>query len=121
GTSLALVGAYVLATKLAEAGGDHEVAYPAYQKVMQSYVDRNLAFGRKMAGDMVPGGRLSLAFRNYGMRTLKNNPLKRQIINAVTQPLADASNAIELPSVGAPSGPPRPGAPASARAGRTSG
>jgi 2-polyprenyl-6-methoxyphenol hydroxylase-like FAD-dependent oxidoreductase len=121
GTSMALVGAYVLAAELAAAGGDHRAAFAAYEARLRPYAERNLAFGVKMAGDMVPGGRLSLAFRNYGMRTLKYNPLKRQIINAVTQPLADASNAIELPSVGAPSGPPRPGAPASARAGRTSG
>jgi hypothetical protein len=47
---------------------------------------------------MVPSGRLSLAFRNHGLRTLKYQPLKRQIIERVTRPLSDAANAIELPS-----------------------
>ena len=51
-----------------------------------------------MVGDMVPSGRLSLAVRNYGMRTLKYHPLKRQIIERVTRPLHEAATAIELPS-----------------------
>ena len=43
-------------------------------------------------------GRFSLSVRNYGMRTLRYNPLKRQLIERVTRPLHDAANAIELPS-----------------------
>jgi 2-polyprenyl-6-methoxyphenol hydroxylase-like FAD-dependent oxidoreductase len=98
GTSMALVGAYLLAGELAAAGGDHRAAFDSYEARLRPYVEHNLAFGVKMAGDMVPGGRLSLAVRNYGMRTLKYNPLKRQIIDKVTQPLRDAADAIELPS-----------------------
>ena len=98
GTSMALVGAYVLAGELAAAGGDHRAAFGSYEARMRPYVARNLAFGVKMAGDMVPGGRLSLAVRNYGMRTLKYHPLKHQIINKITQPLHDAAGAIELPA-----------------------
>jgi 2-polyprenyl-6-methoxyphenol hydroxylase-like FAD-dependent oxidoreductase len=98
GTSMALVGAYLLAGELAAAGGDHRAAFDAYETRLRPYVERNLAFGVKMAGDMVPGGRLSQAVRNYGMRTLKYHPLKRQLIEKVTRPLHDAANAIELPS-----------------------
>jgi len=98
GTSLALVGAYVLAGELAAAAGDHTVAFERYESVLRPYVERNLAFGRKMAGDMVPGGRWQIAFRNYGMRTLRFNPFKEKIIEMVTKPLHEAANAIELPS-----------------------
>jgi 2-polyprenyl-6-methoxyphenol hydroxylase-like FAD-dependent oxidoreductase len=98
GTSMALVGAYLLAGELAAAAGDHRTAFDRYEARLRPYVERNLAFGVKMAGDMVPGGRLSLAVRNYGMRTLKYHPLKRQIIERVTRPLHDAANAVELPS-----------------------
>lgn len=97
GTSLALVGAYVLAGELAAAGG-HEEAFRRYETVMRPYVDRNLSLGRKMAGDMVPGGRRQIALRNHGMRTLKYNPWKRQIIERVTRPLYEAATAIELPA-----------------------
>ncbi|MEU4215944.1 FAD-dependent monooxygenase [Actinoplanes sp. NPDC026623] len=98
GTSMALVGAYVLAGELAAAAGEHRTAFERYESVLRPYVEQNLAFGRKMAGDMVPGGRLSLAVRNYGMRTLKYHPLKRQLIERITRPLHVAANAIELPS-----------------------
>jgi len=49
-------------------------------------VAKNLAFGRKTARDMVPGGRLAVAFRNYGMRTLKYHPRKEQVIEKVLAP-----------------------------------
>jgi len=41
GTSFAVVGGYILAGKLKNAGGDHRVAFPAYQTTLKSYVDRN--------------------------------------------------------------------------------
>jgi 2-polyprenyl-6-methoxyphenol hydroxylase-like FAD-dependent oxidoreductase len=98
GTSMALVGAYVLAGELAAAAGAHEAAFDRYEATMRPYVERNLEFGRKMAGEMVPGGRLQIAFRNYGMRTLKYHPFKRQLIERITRPLHEAANAIELPA-----------------------
>ncbi|SFP39795.1 2-polyprenyl-6-methoxyphenol hydroxylase [Amycolatopsis arida] len=41
GTSLAIVGAYVLAGELARAGGDHTVAFPAYESRIRDFVERN--------------------------------------------------------------------------------
>ena len=96
GTSLALVGAYVLAGELAAARGDHAVAFDAYETAMRPYVAKNLTLGRKMAGDMVPGARWKIALRKYGMRTLKYHPRKEQVIERVLRPLHEAANAIEL-------------------------
>jgi 2-polyprenyl-6-methoxyphenol hydroxylase-like FAD-dependent oxidoreductase len=91
GTSLALVGAYVLGQHLGEPGGLTE-----YERRMRPYVEKNMAFGRKMAKDMVPGGRFSIAFRSYGMRTLKYHPRKEQVIDKVLAPMLEAANAIKL-------------------------
>jgi 2-polyprenyl-6-methoxyphenol hydroxylase-like FAD-dependent oxidoreductase len=96
GTSLALVGAYVLAGELAAANGDHAVAFAAYETATRPYVEKNLAFGRKMARDMVPGARWKIALRNYGMRTLKYHPGKERVIERVLRPLHEAANAVEL-------------------------
>lgn len=41
GTSMALVGAYVLAGELKAAHGDHRIAYPAYQEALRGYVAEN--------------------------------------------------------------------------------
>jgi 2-polyprenyl-6-methoxyphenol hydroxylase-like FAD-dependent oxidoreductase len=97
GTSMALVGAYVLATSLAAADGDHRAGFASYESAIRPYVDLNLEFGRKMARDMVPAGRFSVALRNYGMRTLKYHPRKHEVIARVTRPLHEAANAIQLP------------------------
>jgi 2-polyprenyl-6-methoxyphenol hydroxylase-like FAD-dependent oxidoreductase len=91
GTSLALVGAYVLGQHLGEPGGLTE-----YERRMRPYVEKNMAFGRKMAKDMVPGGRFSIAFRSYGMRTLKYHPRKEQMIDKILSPMLEAANAIDL-------------------------
>ncbi|MBU2666659.1 FAD-dependent monooxygenase [Actinoplanes bogorensis] len=94
GTSLALVGAHVLADELASKSQDQ--ALSAYEVRMRPYVEKNLAFGRRMVKDMVPGGRLAIAFRNYGMRTLKFHPRKEQVIDKVLAPLREAANAISV-------------------------
>lgn len=51
GTSLAIVGAYVLAAELAKTPGDHGRAFSRYQQRMKHYVDLNQALARKDRGD----------------------------------------------------------------------
>ena len=96
GTSLALTGAFVLAAELAKAEGEHTAAFAGYERAMRPYVAKNLAFGRKMVGDMVPGSRLAIAVRNYGMRTLRFHPRKEKVIDKVLAPLHEAANAIVI-------------------------
>ena len=96
GTSLALVGAYVLAGELAKGDG-HPAAFARYEAVLRPYVARNQELGRTMAGDMVPGGRFKVALLHHGMRTLRFNPWRRQIIERVTRPVHVAAT-MELPS-----------------------
>jgi 2-polyprenyl-6-methoxyphenol hydroxylase-like FAD-dependent oxidoreductase len=59
-TSLAVVGAYILAGELAAAGGDHERAFPAYEAEIGDYVRRSRAFALNAAKRLVPGSRLEL-------------------------------------------------------------
>ncbi|WP_113699409.1 FAD-dependent monooxygenase [Nonomuraea lactucae] len=59
-TSLAVVGAYVLAGELAAAGGDHERAFPAYEAEIGDYVRRSRGFALSAARRLVPGSRLDL-------------------------------------------------------------
>ena len=55
-----------------------------------------MAFGRRMAGDMVPGGRLTIGLRDYGMRTLRYHPRKERVIEKVRAPMHEAANAITI-------------------------
>ncbi|TCO62591.1 FAD-dependent monooxygenase [Actinocrispum wychmicini] len=54
-TSLAVIGAYVLAGELAAAQGDHTVAFPAYEREMADLVRQSREFARKAAKGLIPG------------------------------------------------------------------
>ncbi len=62
GTGLALVGAYVLAGELAQAHGDHRIAFPAYENNIRDYaaVSQKVNAGRLLA----PRTRLGIRLRN---------------------------------------------------------
>lgn len=50
GTSLALVGAYVLAAELAAAGGDHRAAFAGYETRMRPFAELNQALATENPG-----------------------------------------------------------------------
>jgi 2-polyprenyl-6-methoxyphenol hydroxylase-like FAD-dependent oxidoreductase len=49
GSSLALIGAYVLAGELAAAGGDHKAAFAEYDHLMRPFIAVNQALGIQSA------------------------------------------------------------------------
>jgi 2-polyprenyl-6-methoxyphenol hydroxylase-like FAD-dependent oxidoreductase len=76
GTSMALVGAYVLAGELAGAAGDHRTGFARYESEMRDYVAQNL---KPMPGGVrgfLPGTRLEVWLRNQFMRMLPYLPSK---------------------------------------------
>ncbi|MGK5637511.1 FAD-dependent monooxygenase [Streptomyces sp. URMC 126] len=76
GTSLALVGAYVLAGELATAEGDHRVAFPRYDRVMRPYVDRAQELPPGGAAGYAPSSALGIRLRNLSMRQMNRRPLR---------------------------------------------
>src|SRR5215813_1024252 len=60
GTSIALIGAYVLAGELAAASGAHPNAFAEFESVMRPFVEANQALGRKSAKLMRSGERKSV-------------------------------------------------------------
>jgi 2-polyprenyl-6-methoxyphenol hydroxylase-like FAD-dependent oxidoreductase len=73
-TSLAVVGAYVLAGELAEAGGDHERAYPAYERAMATTVRDSRAFALGAAKTLVPASGLGVWGLVQGARLISALP-----------------------------------------------
>ncbi|HTI21032.1 MAG TPA: FAD-dependent monooxygenase [Kutzneria sp.] len=95
GTSLALVGAYVLAHELA-AAGDHQVAFAAYEQRMRHFVTVN----QKQADNikrMVAGSRFTLWLNMTMMRLMPYLPGTAKIMAKVKAEIRDVSNAVELP------------------------
>ncbi|MEU4831228.1 FAD-dependent monooxygenase [Streptosporangium sp. NPDC023615] len=67
GTGLAVVGAYVLAGELVEAGGDHRAAFRAYEEAMRGYAK---VAGRGGAGPfLAPATRRGIWMRNRLFRS----------------------------------------------------
>jgi 2-polyprenyl-6-methoxyphenol hydroxylase-like FAD-dependent oxidoreductase len=54
GTSLALVGAYVLAAELKAAGGDHETGFTAYESKLRHFVQQNQGLVTGADGPVAP-------------------------------------------------------------------
>jgi len=96
GTSLALVGAYVLAGELKAAAGDHRIAYSRYQQAMREYVETNLTLGANNAGQMVAGSARQIRLQTTMMRLVSHLPWKDLAMRPIIKPLNHAANAITL-------------------------
>jgi 2-polyprenyl-6-methoxyphenol hydroxylase-like FAD-dependent oxidoreductase len=91
GTSLALVGAYVLAGELAAAGGDH-AAFARYEAELRDYVTRGQKLAKSNAAGLLPRSRWQLRMRNQFIRMLPYMPWKGLVAGGVQR----AANAITL-------------------------
>ena len=70
GTSLALVGAYVLAGELHATAGDHVTAFPSYDKEMRPYIEACQKQGKGGVTWFVPKSKSWLRFRNLNLRLM---------------------------------------------------
>jgi 2-polyprenyl-6-methoxyphenol hydroxylase-like FAD-dependent oxidoreductase len=73
-TTLAVVGAYVLAGELARVGGDHERAFPAYERAMAEHVRGSRAVALSAAKTLIPQSRLGVSGLAYGARLISALP-----------------------------------------------
>jgi 2-polyprenyl-6-methoxyphenol hydroxylase-like FAD-dependent oxidoreductase len=87
GSSLAILGAYVLAGELAAAAGDHVAAGAEYDRIMRPYVDANQALGQTSAAVMTS--------EDDALSDLTGEMVE-SLIDATTERIATAANAIEL-------------------------
>ena len=76
GTSLALVGAYVLAGELAAANGDHRTAFTRYEQVMRPYVTRAQELPPGGAAGYAPRSRAVIRLRDVSMRMMTHWPMR---------------------------------------------
>ncbi|GAB1510622.1 FAD-dependent monooxygenase [Actinophytocola sp. KF-1] len=73
-TSLAVLGAYVLAGELAAADGDHERAFAAYERELADIVLRSRAFALGAAKSLIPSSRLGVWGLTQGARLISALP-----------------------------------------------
>ncbi|WUJ73698.1 FAD-dependent monooxygenase [Kribbella soli] len=92
GTSLAIVGAYVLAGELHAAGGDHTRAFSEYDVRMKGFVAACQKLAHEGAMWFIPGSKWFMKLRNLTLRMMPYLPWRKVIEQA---PLK-VGNAIEL-------------------------
>lgn len=73
-TSLAVLGAYVLAGELERAGGDYRAGFAGYEQVMTEPVVRSRAFARAVAKTMIPSSPLGVRRMIGVVRTISLLP-----------------------------------------------
>ncbi|MGO9927810.1 MAG: FAD-dependent monooxygenase [Mycobacterium sp.] len=73
-TSLAVLGAYVLAGELARAGGDYLRAFAAYELQMREPVYRSRSFARGAAKTIIPGSRAGVWALSRGLQLVSLMP-----------------------------------------------
>ncbi|MFJ3221171.1 FAD-dependent monooxygenase [Kitasatospora sp. NPDC086801] len=76
GTSLALVGAYLLAGELAAAHGDHRTAFARYEERMRPYVTRAQELPPGGVNGYAPDSALMIRLRAASMRWMGRWPLR---------------------------------------------
>jgi 2-polyprenyl-6-methoxyphenol hydroxylase-like FAD-dependent oxidoreductase len=96
GTSMALVGAYVLAGELAAAPGQHETAFARYQDVMRDYVKQCQTLPPGGVKGYAPQSQLMISMRNLSMRMLTHWPMRGMFAKQFQK-----ADAITLPAYGA--------------------
>ncbi|WP_327269721.1 FAD-dependent monooxygenase [Streptomyces sp. NBC_01218] len=93
GTSLALVGAYVLAGELAAPGAGHLDAFRNYDRIMRPYVTRAQQLPPGGVSGYAPSSALAIRLRAASMRSMNRWPM-RQVLAAQFAKAGD----IDLPA-----------------------
>ena len=96
GTGMAVVGAYALAGELAEADGDHRVAFENYERLMRGFVDKCQGIADGGTDWFVPRTRFRFWLSNQMWKILPYTPWRDMMIEV---PLK-IGNSIELKDYG---------------------
>ncbi|MEV5750898.1 FAD-dependent monooxygenase [Actinoallomurus sp. NPDC052308] len=102
GTSLALVGAYVLAGELARPDGDHETGFAAYERLMRPFAERNQRLGPANVKRMVMRGRAQVRISMAMLALMARLPGRDRLMAKVIEPIHKAATAITLDDYSAP-------------------
>jgi 2-polyprenyl-6-methoxyphenol hydroxylase-like FAD-dependent oxidoreductase len=97
GTSIALIGAHVLAGELAAASGDHAPAFAEFENMMRPFVAANQALGRRSAKLMRSGeGKSVVGWLLKQLMRIVPGRMTEWIIRRSTERITRAANAIRL-------------------------
>lgn len=97
GTSLALVGSYVLAGELSKAFGEYKIAFRQYEKELRSYVKKNQKFGQIFARNLTGENKNKIAiFLHEQLMSIFPSKLTDYITKQFLEKVNKAANAVKL-------------------------
>jgi 2-polyprenyl-6-methoxyphenol hydroxylase-like FAD-dependent oxidoreductase len=98
GTSVAVIGAYLLATALRDTGGDHSRAFDHYQQTMRELVIRSRRIGPDVMTTLIPATRRQVWLTIQAMRLVPRLPtaVQRRLFALQGSP-GTALEAVTLP------------------------
>ncbi|ACZ90170.1 FAD-dependent monooxygenase [Streptosporangium roseum] len=96
GTSLALVGAYVLAGELAAAGGDHRAGFDGYERALRHFAEQNQNLGPANVKRMVMRSKSQVWFSLKMLALMNRMPGKDRMMAKIVEPIHRAATAIAL-------------------------
>ncbi|MER5320305.1 FAD-dependent monooxygenase [Streptosporangium roseum] len=96
GTSLALVGAYVLAGELAAAGGDHRAGFDGYERALRHFAEQNQNLGPANVKRMVMRSKSQVWFSLKMLALMNRMPGKDRMMAKIVEPIHRAATAITL-------------------------
>jgi 2-polyprenyl-6-methoxyphenol hydroxylase-like FAD-dependent oxidoreductase len=94
GTSLAIIGAYILAGELASAKRDYACAFKSYEEVMKPFIAINQTLGQNAANRMNKQGVIGKAIQQ--VLSYAPGRLIKWIINYSSKQIQRAANSIEI-------------------------
>lgn len=92
GTSLAIVGAYVLTGELARAGREHATAFARYEQIMRPYVAQAQELPPMGMAGFAPSNRFMIGLSSLSMRSMTRWPMRPLVAKHFTK-----ADAIDLP------------------------
>jgi len=96
GTSMAIVGAYVLAGELASAGGDYSTAFARYEQECRSYMEQNQQIALKAKEVRLPDSWEAIKQQNVLLRTMRAAPPGSPPEDSTGDIIQKAANAITV-------------------------
>jgi 2-polyprenyl-6-methoxyphenol hydroxylase-like FAD-dependent oxidoreductase len=96
GTSMAVVGAYVLAGELAAAGGDYRTAFARYEQECRSYMEQNQQIARKAKELRMPDTWEAIEQQNRLLRAMRAAPPGSPPEDSMGDVIQKAANAITV-------------------------
>lgn len=81
GSTLAMVGAYILAGELKQANGNYKTAFEQYEIIFRPFMEKKQKAAQSFARSFVPKSNFGIWLRNLAMRLLSSSLLSPLLLN----------------------------------------